>query len=680
MPKPKAQPPQVLRTKDQGRRSLIPFALLALLTLLAYANSFRAGFVFDNRVLLLEDTRLRALTASNLDLILHRPYWWPFVDVPLYRPATTFSYLLNYSVFDNADRPAGYHVVNWSLHTANVWLVFGLAVRIGRRFWPAAFAAALWAVHPLGTEAVTNIVGRADLLAAFGVLLSFDAHLAAQDVQGRARWSWTALSLAAMTVAVFSKESAIAGIGVIVLYDLLRQRSLQPASMVRDWIILALPAVVFLFQRSAVLAGTAAEFPYVDNPIAGAGFWRGRLTALSVMGRYLALLVWPARLSADYSFSQIPIASGSWSDWLAWLAIVVLAVVTVVALKASRVVCFCLAAALILFLPASNLLFPTGTIMAERLMYLPSACLIALLVAGVYWTATRLKVAALAPAVLAVALTLCSIRTFVRNSDWSDELTLWTATAQAAPNSFKSRGSLAEALYRADPTRDNFDQVIAEKEKSLAILQSVPDPAAISKPYREAAAYYLEFGDWLESRHRDAATVANAYRRAAMLGEHYLLLVEERPVSAKDTSDARLLVSTAYARLQEGDKAVATARQAASEQPFNPLSYRALATALLNTQHQNEAAVELMTGFIVTGNQELRSALLDLYRSGLDTAGCATTTTGSTVALNISSCEIVRRHLCEAAARAADIQRRSGRPELASQVAVLTSEAKCETR
>ena len=93
--------------------------------------------------------------------------------MPLYRPVTTFSYLLNYSVFGNADRPAGYHVVNWLLHTANVWLVFGLAVRIGRRFWPAAFAAALWAVHPLGTEAVTNIVGRADLLAAFGVLLSF---------------------------------------------------------------------------------------------------------------------------------------------------------------------------------------------------------------------------------------------------------------------------------------------------------------------------------------------------------------------------------------------------------------------------------------------------------------------------------------------------------------------------
>ena len=172
MPKPpKAQRPQALKPKAQSLRPSFRFAALALLVLLSYANSFRAGFVFDNRVLLLEDTRLRALTASNLDLILQKPYWWPFADTPLYRPATTLSYLLNYSLFGNADRPFGYHVVNVLLHTINVWLVFGLALRIGRRFWPATFVAAVWAVHPLGTEAVTNIVGRADLLAAFGVLL-----------------------------------------------------------------------------------------------------------------------------------------------------------------------------------------------------------------------------------------------------------------------------------------------------------------------------------------------------------------------------------------------------------------------------------------------------------------------------------------------------------------------------
>jgi hypothetical protein len=79
----------------------------------------------------------------------------------------------------------------------------------------------------------------------------------------------------------------------------------------------------------------------------------------------------------------------------------------------------------------------------------------------------------------------------------------------------------------------------------------------------------------------------------------------------------------------------------------------------------------------VTGNQELRSALVDLYRGGLYWKGCATTTNGSSVIVNFS-CEIVRRHLCDGAARAVDIQRRTGHAELASQVSMLTREANCE--
>jgi len=153
----------------------------------------------------------------------------------------------------------------------------------------------------------------------------------------------------------------------------------------------------------------------------------------------------------------------------------------------------------------------------------------------------------------------------------------------------------------------------------------------------------------------------------------------ERPVSATDTSEARLLLSTAYSRLQENGKAIAAARQAASDQPFNPMTYRGSAVALLNAQHPDEAAVELMTGFMVTGTSELRSALVDLYRSGLDANGCATSGTGSNVVLNVS-CEIVRRHLCEAAARATRIQRDAGHPDLAEQVGIFTRDAKCDVR
>ena len=79
--------------------------------------------------------------------------------------------------------PAGHHVVlpvqlcgagkrpeRNGLHAINVWLLYELALVIFRRAGPALFAAALWAVHPIGTEAITIITWRTDRLAAMAVL------------------------------------------------------------------------------------------------------------------------------------------------------------------------------------------------------------------------------------------------------------------------------------------------------------------------------------------------------------------------------------------------------------------------------------------------------------------------------------------------------------------------------
>lgn len=678
MAKPaRAQQPQALRTRDQGPRVAVVLTALAALVLLAYSNSFGAGFVFDNRVLLLEDTRLRALTSANLNLIVNKSYWWPFIETPLYRPVTTLSYLLNYSVLGHSDRPLGYHVLNWLLHTANVWLVFGLAMRIGRRVWPAIFLAALWAVHPLGTEAVTNIVGRADLLAACGVLASFYAYLAAGDAGGGRRWVWMALSVTAMTVAVFSKESAIAGLGVIVLYDLFcRHKPFRLWESARGWAILALPVVAFLYQRSTVLAGSRTEIPYVDNPVVGAGFWTGRITALGVMGRYLALLLWPAHLSADYSFSQIPLASGNFTDWLAWIAVAAVTVAALISVKENRLVSFCLGAALLTFLPAANLLFTTGTIMAERLMYLPSAFLVAAIVATVYSFEATNGYRRLAPALLSLAVIVCGARTFARNGDWHDDVSLWTATIATAPASFKSHDSLAEALYQADPSHNNLERVTEEKEKSLAILQELPEPLVPVTPYRTGASYYLERGDWLQAHNGTPKDAARAYQRAADLGERYLALARLHQIPATEISEAQLLVSNAYRHLGQAQRSLELAQHGAAVQTFNPDAYRDLTAALLGVNRSDEAAVELMTGFMVTGDEELRRALIALYQTGLDAAGCATTVSGGRTTLNVA-CDIVRRHLCAAAARAAKLQHDHGRPDLAAQVSTFTRGVDC---
>src|ERR1039457_2269693 len=96
------------------RQWLVVLALSAV-TLLAYSNSFGAGFTFDNKGLLLQDPRIREATSQNIGLILHKTYWWPYGESGLYRPITTLTYLFNFSILGNGDRPAGWN------STASAW-------------------------------------------------------------------------------------------------------------------------------------------------------------------------------------------------------------------------------------------------------------------------------------------------------------------------------------------------------------------------------------------------------------------------------------------------------------------------------------------------------------------------------------------------------------------------------
>ncbi len=138
----------------------------------------------------------------------------------MYRPFTTLSYLFNYAVLGDGDQPSGYHSINLILHLGNVLLAYALALRLVRRFWPSVFIAALWAVHPALTESVTNIVGRADLLAAMAVLSGFLMYLKSTEAAGWARAVWLVGLGIVTTFGVFSKESAVAILPLIVFYEL----------------------------------------------------------------------------------------------------------------------------------------------------------------------------------------------------------------------------------------------------------------------------------------------------------------------------------------------------------------------------------------------------------------------------------------------------------------------------
>ena len=659
--------------------ALWPPALLCVLAVVVYANTFHGGFAFDSRQLILQDPRVHAATSQNIDLILHHSYWWPYGESGLYRPATTLSYLLNYAIVGSGDRPASYHAFNLIVHLANVLLLWALVRRVAKRADAAFAAAAVWAVLPVSVEAVTNIVGRADLLAAFGVLCGLLLYSKARDAGGWRRTAYLIAVAAAALLAMFSKESGVVIVPVVVLLELIDWRPRRSISMLAlAAFAIGAPLALMLVQRSAVLGASAgAEFPFTDNPIVGASFVAGRLTALAVAGRYLWLLVWPAKLSIDYSFAQIPLAHGSPTDWAAWATVVVVGIAFVFLARRNRAALFFGGLAVLAYVPVSNLLFPSGTIMGERLIYLPSAGLIALAMLALFGQTARRR-RAIALTLVAVIIVAFGVRTAMRNRDWRDDVTLWRAAVLDSPDSAKTHHALAEALYDSDPSHANLPGVIEEAERSVAILDPLPDDRNMFQAYRQAAAYYL---DDAHARDREGVrdpgqlpddAARHAYARAAALAERSARIVAAQApkvagASREPEADAYRLLAAARLGERDSRQALDAAMHARGAAPLNAVGYRLSASARVLGEDGNGAIVDLMTGSIVSGDSGLNDAAIALYGSGLDEQHCAVVMQGGQPALNVQ-CPIVLRHTCAAIEDAIPIERQLGRVSAAEQL------------
>jgi tetratricopeptide (TPR) repeat protein len=655
---------------------------LCLLTLLAYSNSFHDGYTLDCNQLLRLDQRIQHATAANVDQILHHTYWWPYGESGLYRPLATLSYMFNYAVLGNGERSAGYHWINFLLHLSNVLLVYALSLRLMGTRGRACAVAALWAVHPVLTESVTYMVGRPDLLAGIGVLGGFLLYLIAVETTGRRRWAALGCAAAATAIGVFSKESAVTVLGAIALYELAwwHERR-QVRGRMAGFAAVAVPIAAMLYQRMQVMAGTPpASFPFIDNPITGAGFFQGRLTAIAVLARYFWRLACPITLSADYSYAQIPVASGTLADWVSWLVVAALAVLVYRSYRWNRTAFFFAGFAAATILPGSNLLFPIGTIMAERFLYLPAVAFCACLVLCYGAIPPRLRAAA--PWIVGLLVTAYAVRTWLRNPDWRDDLHMAQALVKTSPNSFKVRKMLAFHLFHADPTHANLDQVIEQAEKGLAVLDPVPDADNNPDAYRFAGGYYVTKGDLL--RRRDASgnlssppESVQAYQRAVerlnraiaimgWAGDDFRAKAAASETNA-DVSAAYRVLSQAYLGLDDRPAAYNTAARAVAADPLSADAYLELSRSLTRSGQPEEAAVALLEGDTLAPDKRLSNELVTLFKGGLDPQSCALQPVGQGFALN-PGCESVRRLLCPALDNAIAVRLHTGRPDLAEQL------------
>src|SRR5437867_4526084 len=460
---PKPFPAAASKSKQDWRPLWLCLGL-GLLILIPYANSFRAGLLFDSDILVRQDSRLRALNRVNIEQILTRSYWWPSQESILYRPLTTLSYLFNYTVLGNGESVGGYHAVNFLLHWTNACLVLLIVRRLAGRLDVGAVTAALFAVHPVNTESVTNVVGRADLLAGLCVLFGGWCYLRARTTGARKRW-WLAAMGATACLGVLAKENAVMIVAFVVLYDFLWRWPLVETSNWNEKLKTALKEfregyaalipsllLIWLIRRWMVNSAPFAGEHFVDNPLMRAAPFQGFMTAMGVIGRYLKLLFFPRTLSSDYSFNQIPLYgtpgdSGAGSVALVSLIVVTLLFGAAVWVRRQRLLAWSVLFLFVMMLPTSNLLVTIGSIMAERFLYLPSIgfCAVAALALCRLGEALGSFTAwsPASPGIIhwmlpVIAISVLGFRTFLRNADWHDDLSLWKSTVAASPGSFKA--------------------------------------------------------------------------------------------------------------------------------------------------------------------------------------------------------------------------------------------------
>jgi tetratricopeptide (TPR) repeat protein len=621
---------------------------LGLLTLATYANSFSAGLVLDNGVLIGQDTRLQGWSWDNIELIFTRNYWWPYLESDLYRPLTTLSYWFNYTALGGGKNVVGYHVVNFLLHWANAWLVLVIVRRLTGRLGLAALTAALFVVHPVNVESVTNIVGRADLLATLAILFGGWCYMRAAAAEGRRKVGWlSGMGLSAL-VGVLTKESAVMICAFVLLYDWIWRWPAVPGRTLverlrgaawefgmKGYVALA-PALGLLWGIRRWMTYNTPVFDqrFVDNPIAHpATWWAGFLTAMKVLGRYLVMLVWPQTLSCDYSYNQIPLygeGGGWWEDAQCWLGLGLVAAILWAATRRRRsnpTFAWGTWFFFLMLLPTANVVMPIGSIMAERFLYLPSAGFCMVAAQGLMWLGERIGRGAgearwrAAAAWVLPVLVLAGLagRTYARNADWHDELSLWKSAVAAAPNSFKVHKGYANALWDAGHSEVAVDGAIAQDEAADAILEQTPltPERQDNTLYQDMGLYYRLKGILLQQHGQMAEAQVFFQKAVAILerartvdrwvnqaSQEKMLRAGKLAAEIGDVGNHRVYLQLGMACLMAGDNAEAeeAGRYMQHIAPQEAMGYVIAGAGCFNLGRPKEAVAQFFAGLVLDPN------------------------------------------------------------------------------
>jgi hypothetical protein len=281
--------------------------VVAFVAVITAITSIGNGFALDDVHIIVENDRVHSL--SHLPRLFVETYWPPIEGASLYRPLTMVAFSLEYAI--GRGSPLPFHAVSIALYGL-VCAAFFRLLRTVVDLDTAILGAVLFAVHPVHTEAVANVVGQAELLVALFIFVAVSRYIEVRRRDALEPRDSAAI-VALFFLALISKEHALILPALIIASEVLitnanerlrdRVRKLAPL-----FLAMAVVAIGFMVVRTQIVG--AIRVGGSNELFDGKPFAQRALTMLNVSLDWLRLFIWPAQLSADYSFPRTRLATG----------------------------------------------------------------------------------------------------------------------------------------------------------------------------------------------------------------------------------------------------------------------------------------------------------------------------------------------------------------------------------
>jgi len=456
---------------------MINFSLfICILIIILYHYAPICSFTFDDWSAVVENNDVKS-ESSFINLI-----WNDFWGTPMaqershksYRPLTTLTFKLNNILFGM--NPMYYHLVNVFLYAINCLLFYKFCCKVitslflkpsTNQLAIAHIATILFTVHPIHVESVVSVVGRAELLSGIFYLLAILSTF-------KMTFFSKILSFFFVICSVLSKEQGITSIVVCLFIELMILRKinlfrfLKVFSLKNFFNFTLIPLLVFggfhlmlilliLSWRLLLMEGTLPHFTKFDNPASYESSPSRQLTYNYLLPINLWLLISPSDLLCDWSMGVIDIITG-FSDprniftILFWTFIILLSYFCI-SNKTNGFSGLISIALLIItssFLPASNLFFPVGFVVAERVLFLPSmgySLLIATSFVKIFQK-SDLKIRKLIGCFFLILISSHILKTMIRSRDWKDDRSLFLSALKVTQKNAKIWNNIGHSFEK----------------------------------------------------------------------------------------------------------------------------------------------------------------------------------------------------------------------------------------